>query len=179
MLCGFFKGPRFSFCSDSDPWRCQAPPPRWSSRSLVSYAQSFCILNFIFWVCFAVRYSCRPCYCNFFRKEQIIPTESSQPNEQNAAQNENSAHRLRHSKSMPKLKSLSLAVVPTALAGLLFAPAATASVVATAETTSASPQFQHLYHMVDDKTMYLGCVALGGTFAILTIVSTGRFIMSL
>ena len=45
-------------------------------------------------------------------------------------------------------------------------------------TAVAAPQFQHAYHMVDDHTMCMGCMALGSTFSILTLACTGRFILS-
>lgn len=35
------------------------------------------------------------------------------------------------------------------------------------------------YHLVDDKTMYMGCVALGAGFLVLTFACSGRFLMSL
>lgn len=44
---------------------------------------------------------------------------------------------------------------------------------------AATPQFQHNYHMVDDQTMCMSCMALGATFSILTLAMTGRFILSL
>ena len=60
---------------------------------------------------------------------------------------------------------------------------ATAAAVASPNPLPASigiePHYTHLYHMIDDGTMYICCLGLGLTFGILSLATTGRFIMSL
>ena len=110
-----------------------------------------------------------------FRKKPLICTaEKSEPNEERTGQKTITEDDISGLSLNGQSRTSFLGILGAAVVGLIFAPAAAAVEVAT-----ASPHVEHLYHMVDDKTMHIGCVMLGSTFAILTVVSTGRFIMSL
>jgi hypothetical protein len=70
----------------------------------------------------------------------------------------------------------------TALVAPLIFPApvfAAAAEQAATQVTATTPQFSHAYHMVDDRTICMGCMVLGTTFSVLTLATTGRFILSL
>jgi len=68
---------------------------------------------------------------------------------------------------------------PSIFPAPVFAAAEQAAAQVTTVVTATTPQFSHTYHMVDDRTMCMWCMVLGTTFSVLTLATTGRFILSL
>lgn len=81
--------------------------------------------------------------------------------------------------AVPALLGGTALAAPLIFPAPVFAAAEQAAAQVTTTLTATTPQFSHTYHMVDDHTMCMGCMVLGTTFSVLTLATTGRFILSL